>query len=430
MGLFDTIKSIFSRSQTTPSDPSAVRYITVPMRHAGITVDHDTAMRFSAVFRAVAYISQTVAGLPWDVIRETERKTTKLTSHPVSNILRYRPNPEMSSMSWRETMIAWALTWGNGYSEIELDGAGRPVALWPMSPDRVNMKRDRETNEIVYEISSSVNGTTYLPKERVFHLHGLGYDGLTGYSVISLASRSIGLSLAAEFYGEDYFANGLVSTGVIKHPNKLSKEAQERLRASFEENNTKFGKKWRPLVFEEGMEWQSLSIPPEDAQMLETRKFQVNDIARWFGIPPHKLADLERATFSNIEHQSIEVVNDALMPWVNRLEQEANFKLFSGRERGIRTKINVRGLLRGDDASRAAYYKIMREIGVYSTNDIRRLEDMDPVGNEGDALIVQLNQTTLDKLVNGDPMEEQQSQEVVKKEEGSEDETLPDSSQE
>lgn len=398
---WERIKSFFARF-TRPGDPSSGRQLYVPMMPAGIFVDNATAMTNSAFFRAVAYISQAVAGLPWSVIRETSKGSIPQPNHAVAGLLKSRPNPEMGAFVWRETMLAWALTWGNGYSEIELDMAGRPIALWPLAPDRVEVKRLPDTQELIYEISNYVGGTVYLPPERVFHLHGLGFDGLVGYPIVALAARGIGLGLAAERFNEDFYNNGTVTTGVIKVPKILSTEAYDRLKKDWAEKNSKFGQKWRPIFFDGGMEWQSISMPIKDAQMLETRKFQVTEIARWFGLPPHKLADLERATFSNIEHQSIEVVNDALMPWVHRFEQEADGKLFGPRDRSLRTKLNVRGLLRGDDKSRAEYYKIMRDIGVYSTNMILRLEDENPVGPEGDELLVQLNQTTLKKLVAGD----------------------------
>lgn len=383
------------------SDPARYRILLMPSRHAQVPIDHDTAMKYSAFYRGVAYISQSIAGLPWEVLRQTPDKTERLTRHPLWYTLRIRANPEMSAFSFKETMIAHAITHGNGFAEIEFDEGGRPLYFWLITPDRVQVKRNPETNEIYYEIANYTAPPTILPPWKMFHLHGLGFDGLTGYSLITMAARSLGLSIAAEMYGEDFFANGAVSTGYLQHPKSLGDEAYTRLKDQMQEK-AMFGRKWRPMVLEEGMKWESIALNARDSQMLETRQFQVSDIARWLGLPPHKLADLTRSTYSNIESQSIEVVNDAFMPWIYRAEQEANYKCFTGRERGVITKMNVRGLLRGDDMSRAAYYQIMRNIGVYSTNTILRLEDMDPVGPEGDELLVQLNQTTLKRLVSGD----------------------------
>jgi HK97 family phage portal protein len=406
-------EKFFFNLQAVKSDPQEIRYIPVPHREAGVYINEDIALKFSAVFRAVSFISQTIACLPWDVLLETPQKTTKLIAHPAWNVLRIRPNPEMSPETFRETLIAWAVSWGNGYAEIQRDEGGRVTALWPISPDRVEVIRDKESGQIWYEVSNYMGGTKYLRPENVFHLHGLGFDGLVGYSVISFAARSIALGMAAEEYGADFFANGAVSTGALKHPGTLSPKAQENLRKSYKSLMSGKGKRFDMPIFEEGMDWIDMMINPEDAQLLLTRQFQVVDIARWFGIPPHKLQDLSRGTFSNIEHQSIEVVNDALMPWIIRLEQEADYKLIRPGEKGVRTKLNVRGLLRGDDKSRAEYYQIMRNIGIYSTNDIRRLEDMDLVGAEGDELLVQLNQTTLKKLVAGDVPNQQKTDQKI-----------------
>lgn len=388
------------------SDPKRFSLLMVPSRHAGVLVDDNTALTVSGYWRAVNYISGQIAGLPWDVIQETSDRTRKIKSHPSAIVLR-RPSMEVGKFTWVETMVAWALTWGNAISEIERNEAGSPIAMHLISPDRDEIVRgnisggyfeESATGAIFHKINNASREPTILPARDVFHLHGLGFDGLSGYSVVTMAARTLGISMAAEQYGEDFFANGLVSTGYLQHPNALKGQAYERLKEVIE-SKAVFKNKWKPLVLEEGMEWKSISIPPEDAQMLETRKLQISDIARWFGLPPHKLADLERATFSNIESQSREVVNDCFMPWIHRLEEEADFKLFSGRERGLRTKLNVRGLLRGDDASRATYYQIMTGIGAYCVNDVLRLEDMDPIGPEGDERLVQLSLTTLKRLV-------------------------------
>ena len=386
---------------TTKSDPQQVRYVFVPARHAGVVIDHDSALKFSAVFRAISFISQTIACLPWMVILERGESKTRLVNHQVARLLHQRPNPEMNAVVFRETMMAWALSWGNAYAEIETDLAGRPLALWPISPDRVQVKRDRVTQEIVYEVNNYFGGSTLLPPWKVFHLHGLGFDGLVGYSVISLAARSIGLSIAAETCGEDFFANGLVGTGYLKMPGQLSPERATAIGQELSDRFTGKGKRWIPPVFQEGMEWGTMTMQPEDAQMLQTRDFQVSDIARWFGLPPHKLAQLVKTSYASIEMQSIEVVNDALLPWVIRLEQEANYKLFKSTEQNFYTKLNLTSLLRGDNKSRGEFYKMMREMGVYSANDILRLEDQDPIGPEGNYRIVPLNMTNLQNMAAG-----------------------------
>ena len=381
------------------NQPLQGKYINLPVRRAGVTVDHDTALTYSAYFRAVSLVSQAVAGLPWEVILELGNKKKKMQQHEVWKLLHSRPNREMNSYSFRETIVAHALTWGRGVAEIERDTGGRAVALWLVTPDRVQVMRNAETQELQFVVQNFTREPTVLPAEDVFYLHGLGFNGIEGYSIAQMAARSIGIGLAAEQYSEDFLANGSVSVGGIKHPQTLGDKAYDRLKQQLD-NNTMFGHRWRPMVLEEGMEWFDIAIPARDAQLIETRKVQVLDISRWTGVPPHKLMDLDRATFSNIEHQAIEVVGDAVLPWCYRLEQEADAKLLAGPQSvGLRTKLQVRGLMRGDDKTRAEFYKIMREMGVYSANRILDLEDENPVGPEGDLLIVNGAYTPLKALM-------------------------------
>jgi len=401
-----SIVSFWNAAKTVLSNPRRYSILMVPSRHAGVTVNAETAMTVSGYWRAINYISGQIAGLPRYIIQEIDGKTKKLSTHPAAGVM-HRPSAEVGPFTWAETMFAWALSWGNGYSEIERNAAGSPIAMHLISPDRVEVDRGFVVNgyfepdaggQIFYRINNQSKEPTILPARDVFHLHGLGFDGLVGYSVVSMAARSLGISIAAERFEEDFFANGLVASGYLQHPNSLKGPAYDRLKEVME-SKALFGQKWKPLVLEEGMEWKGMTMPVKDAEMLETRKLQISDLARWFGLPPHKLADLDHATFSNIESQSREVVNDCFMPWIHRLEEEADYKLIRDREKGVRAKVNVRGLLRGDDASRAAYYQIMTGIGAYSVNDVLRLEDMDPIGPEGDERLVQLNLTTLKRLV-------------------------------
>jgi HK97 family phage portal protein len=411
MSLWREIGELLARRwlnrRSEPADPGPSRIYVMPSRQAGVYVDEDVALTYSAYWRGVNYIASQVAGLPRDVIRETEERTLKLPAHPAARLLRIAPNEEMGPFVWGETMVAWACTWGNGYSEIERDVVGRPIGLWPIPPHRVTPGRNPETRKIVYSVSNPYGETTTIPARDMFHLRGLGWDGLVGYSVVQMAKRSLGLAIATEKFGADFFANGAVSAGawVLPDGKELSKEAKERLELDLNKN-VAFGEKWRDPLLEDGLTWINRMIPAKDAQMIETRQIGVADVARWLGIPVHKLHELSRATFSNIESQNIEVVNDALMPWIHRMEQEANAKLFTGREHGVRTKFNVRGLLRGDDKSRAEYYTSMRSIGAYSVNDILRLEDMDPIGPEGDIRIVQAGQQSLKSLLDDGKREE------------------------
>ena len=299
----------------------------------------------------------------------------------------------MGAFAWRETMLGHGLLWGNGYAEIERSNSGRALAMWPLAPDRVQVDRD-DAGRVIYRYWSPSGEPTVLPARDVFHLHGPGFDGITGYSVIRLAKESVTLGLAAEAFGGTFFGRGVRPTGVYTHPNTLTSRAYENLKKSIVTDHS--GEQiLDPFILEEGMKWQSIGIPPDDAQFLETRKFQVTDICRWFRVPPHKIADLEHATFSNIEHQAIEFVTDTIMPRVVRLEHEADRKLFGQLPRQRWTKINVNALLRGDFKTRLEGFQIARLMGLYSINDIREIEDMNPIkGLAGSQYIVPMNMTT------------------------------------
>jgi HK97 family phage portal protein len=370
------------------------------MRRAGMFVSPETAMEIAAVFSCVRYIAEKIGILPWGVyLKDSKGARQEHRTSPLWQLLHTRPNPETGAMAFKETLTGWALTWGNGYAEIERDMANRPVALWPLPPDRVRPMRATD-GALIYEVSNgAAKERTYLAAENMFHLHGLGYDGITGYSVISLAARSIGTALASDTFSNSFFANNTVLGGVLEHPEKLSPEAYERIKESWEARHKGPSEAYKPAILEEGMKWHTIGMPLKDAEFLESRKFTVTEICRWFGVPPHKVADLERATYSNIEHQSIEVVTDAIMPWAVRLEQEADYKLIGARNQGtVFTKLNLKGLLRGDSKTRAEFYQAMRQMGVFSVNDIRELEDMNPIGPAGDKRVMQSQYTTLEKI--------------------------------
>ena len=389
MNILKKILSLASKENPVPR-----RYIT-PMRQAGVQVTHDSAMTLPAVFACVRLISEDIAKLPWQAYRKNGEMRERADNSRVEYLLNSRPNPEMTAFSFRELLVSWALTWGNGYAEIERDSGMRPIALWPLAPDRVEAKRDDQG--IYYEVTNDRGQKSLVNQSNMFHLHGLGYDGITGYSVIGYAARTVGLGIATDEFGASFFGNNTILGGYIKHPGALSDTAYGRLKEGIGQRKgvkNAFGAE----VLEEGMDWVQSGIPPEDAQFIETRKFTVNEIARWFRVPPHKISDLERATFSNIEEQEISYVNDTLMSWIVRLEQEAQSKLIGSRSIADYTKINIKGLLRGNAESRANYYREMRNMGVYSVNDIRALEDENPIGPEGDKRVVQMNMTTLERI--------------------------------
>jgi HK97 family phage portal protein len=381
--------------RSTPARSSDRMYF-APRAHAGLSITHDTALRYSAVWGCVRVIAESLAQMSWHVYRRTTGGGKEMmTQHPVDWLLHRQWNPELSAFGGRETLIAWALTWGNGYAEIERDAAGRAVWLWPIAPDRVKVERTA-AGALVYDVTNHGEPNSVLAAEDMLHLHGLSFDGVTGYSVIALARESIGLGLATERFGAAFFGNGSHPGGVLEHPGKLNPEARQNLKSSWEDAHRGPDNVLRVAVLEEGMKWQAIGIPPEDAQFLETRKFQVQEICRWFRVPPHKLADLERATFSNIEHQAIEFVVDTLVPWAVRLEQEADLKLFGANRGRLFTKLNVNALLRGAQENRFGAYATGRQWGWLSVNDVRALEDMNPLPPHiGDTYLVPINMLAL-----------------------------------
>jgi HK97 family phage portal protein len=393
MNLLDRIRNFVYRRQ--PGDPR----IYVAPRQAGVLVTEDTALTFGAVWAAVSLISRTVAALPWHVYERTGEGRRPVEGS-VAWLLNNRPNTEMSAFAFRESLVLHALTWGNGYAEIVRDAAQRPAALWLLAPDRTRPKRT-DAGELVYEVTLDDGTTVILPPERVLHVHGMGFDGLVGYSPIAMAARSIGVGMAQDVFGQAFYANGTTFGALIEMPSGLNADQIKTLEAHYNDRSRGPDKAFRVQVGSAGTKVHQMAMPLTDAQFLESRKFSVTEVARWYGVPPHKIADLDRATNNNIEHQGIEFVTDAIVPWAIRLEQEANAKLFSARAQGrVYTKLNVSSLMRGDSKSRAEYYRAMLQAGVMTINEVRALEELNGIGPNGDEQLVQLNQTTLERIIN------------------------------
>ncbi|MGI6713250.1 MAG: phage portal protein [Bacillota bacterium] len=342
---------------------------------SGKAVNERTAMQTSAVYACVRILAESVAGLPLHVYERTANgsKSTK-PSHPLYRLLHDEPNREMTSFVFRETLMSHLLLWGNAYAQIIRDGRGFPITLYPLLPDRMAVDRN-ESGELVYTYQSD-KGQVKLRRENVLHIPGLGFDGLIGYSPIAMAKNAVGLALATEDYGATFFANGANPGGVLEHPSVIKPEQADRLRESWQ---SQFGgaNAHKVAVLEEGLKFHQMSIPPEQAQFLETRKFQINEIARIFRVPPHMVGDLEKSSFSNIEQQSLEFVKYTLDPWVVRWEQSLQQALILPSEKAtIFIKFNLDGLLRGDYQSRMQGYSTGIQNGFMSVNDVRGLEDM------------------------------------------------------
>ena len=386
------IKSLFgfSRTRDKPVDTAGSGYSFLFGRTtSGKPVNEKTAMQTTAVYACVRILSETIASLPLHVYQYRDDGGKELVhDHPLYYLLHDEPNPEMTSFVFRETLMSHLLLWGNAYAQIVRNGAGRVMGLYPLLPDKVEVERDeRGKLYYIYHRNSDENptfkqsGDYILRQEDVLHIPGLGFDGLIGYSPIAMAKNAVGMTLACEEYGASFFANGANPGGVLEHPGVLKDPA--KVRESWNSVYRGVNNAHKVAVLEEGMKYQQIGIPPEEAQFLETRKFQINEIARLYRIPPHMVGDLEKSSFSNIEQQSLEFVKYTLDPWVIRWEQSLQKALLlPGEKCGYFIKLNVDGLLRGDYQSRMTGYAVGRQNGWLSTNDIREMENMNPLSEE------------------------------------------------
>ncbi len=371
---------------------------------SGKTVTERSAMQMTAVYSCVRILSEAIAGLPLHLYRYTDTGSKeKAIDHPLYTLLHDEPNPEMTSFVFRETLMTHLLLWGNAYAQIIRNGKGEVVALYPLMPNRMTVDRD-ENGQLYYEYQTSQDeahtmkgSLVRLSPHDVLHIPGLGFDGLVGYSPIAMAKNSIGMAIACEEYGAKFFANGATPGGILEHPGVV--KDPERIRESW---NSAFGgsaNSNKVAVLEEGLKYTPISISPEQAQFLETRKFQIDEIARIFRIPPHMIGDLEKSSFSNIEQQSLEFVKYTLDPWVSRWEQSMRRALLRPEEKAeYFFKFNVDGLLRGDYQSRMNGYATARQNGWMSANDIRELENLDRIPEEsgGDLYLINGNMTKLE----------------------------------
>jgi len=406
-----SIFSVMFRPRDKPKDDNPTNKVSSAFSFlfggtsSGKAVNERTALQTTAVYSCIRILSESIAGLPVHIYKYSDdggSSKDKIVSHPLYKLLHDEPNPEMTSFVFRETLMSHLLLWGNAYAQIIRDGRGNVLALYPLLPNRVEV--DRATNgEIFYsyrreygEKGYDGNTTVTLRREEVLHIPGLGFDGLIGYSPVAMAKNAIGMAIATEEYGASFFANGANPGGVLEHPGVV--KDPQRVKDSW--NSAYQGTKnaHRVAVLEEGMKYHQVGIPPEQAQFLETRKFQLNEIARIFRVPPHMIGDLEKSSFSNIEQQSLEYVKYTLDPWVVRWEQALQKALLLPSEKQtFFIKLNVDGLLRGDYVKRMNGYSTARQNGWMSANDIRELENMNRIPPEegGDLYLINGNMTKL-----------------------------------
>ena len=419
------LKGLF-RSQDKPKNStagSAYRFF-LGGSTAGKNVNERSAMQMTAVYSCVRILSEAVAGLPLHLYKYTDNGSKKKAlDHSLYFLLHDEPNPEMTSFAFRETLMTHLLLWGNAYAQIIRNGKNEIVGLYPLMPNRMTVDRD-EKGQLYYEYQTSTDearttkgGTVRLRPTDVLHIPGLGFDGLVGYSPIAMAKNAIGLAIAAEEYGSKFYANAAAPGGVLEHPGTLKDPS--KVRDSWNQTFGGSSNSHKVAVLEEGMKYTPISISPNEAQFLETRKFQIDEIARIFRVPPHMVGDLEKSSFSNIEQQSLEFVKYTLEPWIVRWEQNMMRSLLSPDEKkDYFIKFNVDGLLRGDYQSRMNGYATARQNGWMSANDIRELENLDhiPAEEGGDLYLINGNMTKLSDagiFASGNRKEEKSDEEVL-----------------
>lgn len=370
------------RARDKPKDVvSAATTFSFGGSSAGKSVTPRNAIQVSVVYACVRVIAETIASLPFGVFQDTKEGSVKALEHPLYRIIHDEPNSEMTSFIWREAMLTHLLLWGNSYSQIIRSGRGKVIGLYPLLPDHMEVDRDEKSGQLTYTYSTTKGETVRLRPEDVLHIPGLGFDGIMGYSPIAVEKNAIGLGIAAEEYGSKFFSNGATPSGILTHPNTVKNP--KALREAWMEAYGGSSNSNRVAILEEGMTFTRISMPNNEAQFLETRKFQVSEICRIYRVPPHMIGDLDRATFSNIENQSISFAVHTIRPWLVRIEQAMNRALFPEKEKGtFYVRFNMDGLMRGDYKSRMEGYAIGRQNGWLNANDIRALENMNPIPEE------------------------------------------------
>jgi len=366
---------------------------------SGEKVTGDVAVRTSTVYACVKIISSHIAMLPTRVFyTDKNGKKTRDAAHPVAKLLETRPNPYMTPYEFKQILEAFRQLYGNGYAEIVWGRDGYPKALWPLNPRNVSILQDVK-GKIWAVINLPNQVQRKIPYANLFHLKGLSMNGITGISPIEVVREQIGVQKASQKFLGKFYANGTMTRGVLKVPTQLNKEAKDRVRSEWESYSTGLTNAHRIAILDAGLDYQSLGMNQADAQFIETQKFTKSEIAQIFNVPLHMLAELDRATFSNIEQQSMEFLRDTLTPLIISWEQILQYQLFSNPEieKGYYVKFNLNSILRGDSASRAQYYEKMVTLGIMSINEIRALEELDEIEN-GDKHFVSLNYVSLDKM--------------------------------
>ena len=403
---------IFSKKQkTVQNNLNTGRPFFFGRATSDAVVNERTAMQTAAVYACIRVLSEAVASLPLQLYKYQGKGAVIADDHPLYDILHSVPNAEMTSFVFRETLMSHLLLYGNAYAQIIRDSTGQIKELYPLLPDKMDVSRN-EQGQIYYTYwrekdaanQQEKGGGVTLRYDEVLHVPGLSFDGLTGYSPIALAKNVIGMAIATENYGASFFRNGATPGGILEHPGELNKDAPDQLRETWEGLFVGQGAH-RIAVLEGGMTYHAVGIPPDQAQFLETRRFQLNEIARIFRVPPHMIGDLERSTFSNIEQQALEFLKYSVDPWIKRWEQQMEKSLLTPAERKTHEiRFNVDGLLRGDYMTRMRGFAIARQNGWVSANEIRSLDRQMPIAEEfgGDRFYINGNMVEMGRRRDAD----------------------------
>lgn len=409
MGLLADIGRMLAARRTNPNPEfSSERVIWLPRADlGGLRMTPDDALRLSAVWACTTVVAKSLASSDWDVFLQRpngDREMRRMLS--AWSLLNIRPNPESTAFSFKEAMYIQALVWGNFYAEIEFDRVRRPIALWPLAPERCTLEREPDNN-LVLVVRNRGGGEAVLDYDDVFHLHGPGVDGISGFDVVTTAARSLAHSAAAERFGQSFYHNNTQLGGLLSTEQKLGPEGRQELSDEIKEGRQGSDNAFGMLILDSGFEFKEFGVQPDKAQFIETRYLLIEEVCRWFGVPPHKVAHLLRATFSNIEQQGIEFVRDALTPWAERAAQEADWKLLRPWN-SVRSRIDIDWLAEGDAKTKAETDSIYVQNGIKTRNEVRAQRGLNGAGADADKFTVQVNLTTLEKIGSESlPFEEQ-----------------------
>ncbi len=397
----DRIASWFSpRDATKTASPNPEQFFRypLPVSLAGVRVTREEATQISVVWACIDAITKAVVSSTWNVYTLDGRHRVLMPDDPMEWLLNVQPNPEMTAIAFRECLMYQAMPGGNAFAEIERRNNGQPLWMWPLMSDRMTPTRGAD-GALWFRYQDWDGAVKYIPQKDIFHLRGPSLTGWMGDDMVARMSRALGLAAAAERYASSYFANGTVLNTYIEYPKKLDDPTYERIKADWKEMRKGPGNAHKPIFLEGGMKVGTIATDPSKSQLLEERKFSIEEICRFFGVPPHKVQHLDRATFNNIEHLGIEFVRDAVKPWALRNQQEADAKLLPQRAPWRRTRIDTDWLMRGDAKSTADAFQIHRRSGVYSVNDILEKLDENTIGPEGDVRVIEANMTTIEGVL-------------------------------